>query len=102
MIRLAALALCALALSGCSIDVSGAERNVLLAPDFVATAAASQTDDPQAKWLLGQPGAVRESFVAHVIDGEGDRELLATGWLLRQPDAVRDSYVKEVVEPGLP
>lgn len=105
MTRLAALAAAAaLILSGCSVDASapGAERTVLLAPDFVAQAASSATDDPQAQWLLNQPGAVRASFVEDVLDRSGDRDLLATAWLLRQPDAVQASYVDQVVEPGLP
>jgi hypothetical protein len=91
----------ALALAGCEADVSspGLERRVLLAPDFVASAAARATDDRQARWLLNQPKPVRESYVRVVIDGRGDRDLLATAWLLGQPDEVRASYVREVVAP---
>jgi hypothetical protein len=95
----------ALALTGCEADVSspgGVERSALLAPDFVASAAAGATDDPQAKWLLNQDRPVRESYVREVIDREGDRTLLSTAWLLRQPDAVRASYVRDVVDPELP
>jgi hypothetical protein len=97
-----ALAL-ALAASGCSVDASapGAERTVLLAPDFVARAAASRTDDPQARWLLRRPAATRESYVHEVLDKGGDRGLRSTAWLLRQPAATRESYVSEVVEPAL-
>jgi hypothetical protein len=97
----AAAAAASLALSGCEVDTSssGVERNALLAPDFVASTAANATDDPQAKWLLNQPKPVRESYVRVVIDGSGDRDLLATGWLLAQPDEVRASYVREVVTP---
>jgi hypothetical protein len=93
----------ALALPGCSVDASapGAQRTALLAPDFVAGAAASATDDPQAKWLLGQSGDVRASYVHDVLDPGGDQELRATAWLLRQSDAVRSSYVDAVVEPQL-
>ena len=93
-----------LALTGCEADVSspaGIERSALLAPDFVARAAAGTTDDPQAKWLLNQPKGVRESYVREVIDARGDRTLLSTSWLLRQSDEVRGSYVREVVDPQL-
>jgi hypothetical protein len=104
--RLAAIAVAAaLALTGCEADVSspqGVERSVLLAPDFVARAAANTTDDPQARWLLRQPRPVRESYVRDVVDREGDRTLLSTAWLLRQPDDVRASYLRDVVDPKLP
>jgi hypothetical protein len=103
--RLAAIAVAAaLALTGCEADVSspqGVERSALLAPDFVARAAANTTDDPQARWLLRQPRPVRESYVREVLDREGDRALLSSAWLLRQPDDIRASYVKDVVEPQL-
>ena len=106
MRQIAALtAALAFALSGCEADVSspgGVERSALLAPDFIASAAAGATDDPQAKWLLNQPKPIRESYVRDVLDGEGDRTLLATRWLLRQPDDVRASYVRAVVDPQLP
>ena len=103
--RLAALAVAAaLVLPGCEGDVTapgGVERTALLAPDFVAAAAAGATDDPQAKWLLRRPKPVRESYVREVLDRQGDRTLLSTAWLLRQPDDVRDSYVREVVDPQI-
>jgi hypothetical protein len=103
--RIAALTAAAcLALTGCEADVSspaGVERSALLAPDFVASAAANATNDPQARWLLRQPKPVRESYVHEVIDKEGDRTLRATAWLLRQPDDVRESYLREVVDPEL-
>ena len=99
-----AAALAAVALTGCETDVStpgAAERTALLAPDFIAGAAAETTDDPQARWLLRQPQPVRESYVRDVLDGDGDSTLLATAWLLRQPASVRDSYVREVVDAQL-
>ena len=106
MRALAALTAAAcLALAGCEADVSspgGAERSALLAPDFIASAAANATNDPQAKWLLHQPKPVRESYVHEVLDGDGDRDLLSTAWLLEQDDGVRESYVREVVDPKLP
>jgi hypothetical protein len=86
------------ALPGCSVSTpSGVERSALLAPDFVARAAARTTDDPQAKWLLHQPKSVRESYVHSVLDKHADRDLLSTAWLLTQSDGVRTSYVREVV-----
>jgi hypothetical protein len=103
-IALIAAAAAALALPGCDADVSssgGAERSALLAPDFVASAAAGATDDPQAKWLLHKPKPVRESYVHQVLDAKGDRDLLSTRWLLTQSDDVRASYVRDVVNPKL-
>ena len=100
---IAAAAAC-LALTGCEADVSspgGVERSALLAPDFIASAAANATNDPQAKWLLHQAKAVRESYVHEVLDAKGDRALLSTRWLLSQDDDVRRSYVEKVVDPGL-
>ncbi len=94
----------ALALGGCEGDgpsSAAVERGALLAPDFVADAAARATDDPRARWLLRRPKPVRESYVREVLDRPGDRDLLATAWLLRQPDDVRESYVREVVDPRL-
>jgi hypothetical protein len=102
----ALLACAALALlSGCSAeDISGpngGEKAVLLGPDFLARAAAETTDDPQVRWILKQPGDVRESYVREVVDGQGKPELLSVKWLLTQPDSVRQSYVREVVDPQL-
>jgi hypothetical protein len=92
-----------IALSGCAVgaDAPGTQRTVLLAPDFVASAAAGQTDDPQAKWLLNQSHDVREGYVNEVLDREGDDDLLAQAWLLHQPDDVRASYIRDVIEPQL-
>lgn len=105
MRRLAALTAAAcLALTGCAADVSspgGVERSALLAPDFLAAAAANATGDPQAKWLLRRPKPVRESYVHDVLDAEGDRDLLSTAWLLKQDDDARESYVRDVVDPQL-
>jgi hypothetical protein len=102
--KLAISALACLALTGCEADVSsprGVERSALLAPDFIAAAAANGTDDPQAKWLLHRPKPVRESYVHDVLDQKGDRTLLSTRWLLEQPDDVRASYLRDVVDPQL-
>ena len=101
--NLAVVVAAGLALTGCEVDTSssGVERSALLAPDFIASAAANTTDDPQAKWLLNRPKSVRESYVRVVIDAKGDRYLLSTGWLLAQSDETRASYVREVVSPQL-
>ena len=80
---------------------SAAERTALLAPDFIASAAAATTNDAQARWILNQPRGVRKSYVENVLDRPGDSELLSTAWLLRQPSDVRDSYLREVVDPQL-
>ena len=105
MRRIAALTAAAcLALTGCEADVSSpgaVERSALLAPDFIASAAANATDDQQARWLLNQPKPIRESYVNDVLEGTGDRTLLASRWLLQQSDAVRKSYVENVVDPQL-
>jgi hypothetical protein len=102
--KLAISALACLALAGCEADVSSpgaTERSALLAPDFIAAAAANATNDPQAKWLLHRPKPVRESYVHEVLDKKGERTLLSTAWLLRQPDDVRESYLRDVVDPQL-
>jgi hypothetical protein len=99
----ACLAAVALILSGCSVNSSdqSTQRSVLLAPDLIAAAARAATDDPQAKWLLGQPRDVRTSYVHQVIDAKGDKNLLSQQWLLTQSDAVRASYVSDVLKPQL-
>jgi hypothetical protein len=76
-------------------------RIVLRGPAFVRKAAASQARDPVERWMLGQPRAVRDSYVREVIDRGGD-ERLAEIWMLRQPKSVRESYVKEILVPRLP
>jgi hypothetical protein len=51
--------------------------------------------------MLAQPRPARESYVADVLDADGDPELRKQIWMLGQPAAVRKSYVAEVLEPGL-
>jgi hypothetical protein len=82
-------------------NVDRLARLVLRGPGFVRRAAASQAKDPQERWMLGQPAAVRSSYVREVLNRGGD-ERLAEIWMLRQPKAVRDSYIREILEPGLP
>lgn len=73
------------------------ERSLLLSPDVVARGAARLAPDAEARWMLLQPRAVRESYVRRVLDApDGPRAQEA--WMLRQPDDVRESYVREVLE----
>lgn len=76
-------------------------RLVLRAPGFLRRAAASQSGEPEQRWMLHQPREVRESYVREVLDRGGD-ERLAEIWMLRQPEAVRESYIREILEPRLP
>ena len=76
------------------------ERSVLLAPDPVARSAVLYTNDPQERWILAQPRAVRRSFVEAVHGADDDR--LREIWMLRQRDDVRESYIREVLELPLP
>jgi hypothetical protein len=73
-----------------------AERQVLLAPDVVARAAARVAQLPEQRWMLKQPRAVRRSFAEDVL-GRPDAGLRQQVWLLRQGDAVRESFVREVL-----
>ena len=76
-------------------------RLVLRAPGFLRRAAATQAEEPEQRWMLHQPAAVRASYVREVLDRGGD-ERLAEIWMLRQSDAVRESYIREILEPRLP
>ena len=78
------------------------QRRVLLAPSGVARAAARGVGDQRARWMLGQPLAVRRSFVKEVLDGDGSIpvERRQEIWMLRQSKAVRESYVRDVLEQG--
>ena len=73
-----------------------AERQVLLAPDAVARAAARVARLPEQRWMLRQPKSVRRSFCEEVL-GRPDEELRQQVWMLRQPDAVRESYIRDVL-----
>ena len=77
------------------------ERGVLLSPALVRRAATGRARNPEERWILGQPKAVRESYVREVFDKPGDPLVLQQIWMMRQPDAVRESYVREVLEPTL-
>lgn len=74
------------------------ERELLLAPDLVARAAAALAQGPEQRWMLGQPLAVRRSYLREVMEGPaGDAAQQA--WMLRQPDAVRLDYVRVILAP---
>ena len=77
------------------------ERTILVGPDWVARAASNATNDPQQKWMLRQPRAVRRSYAAECF-GRPDEERRAEAWMLLQPDAVRRSYVEQVLSVPLP
>ena len=74
-------------------------RWALLAPTPVVRRLAALESDPERRWLLEQPRAVRASFVAEVVDGPGDRRAQER-WLLLQDDAVRHSFVADVLDRG--
>ena len=74
---------------------------MLLGPAFLRRAAAKRAALPEERWMLVQPPAVRESFVAEVHDRGGDPELLRQVWMMRQPDEVRERYLREILEPEL-
>ena len=80
-----------------------AEKQILLAPDVVARAAAAVAPDREAQWMLRRPRAVRQSFAAAVLDAP-DRELAQEIWMLSQPLALRLSFLDEVLayEPDTP
>jgi len=96
--------------------VPPAERQVLLAPDVVAKAAARVAPDPESRWMLRQPretrrhfaerrqeiwmltqtDELRESYIEHVLERQTPRPHDQI-WMLRQPRDVRESYVHEVL-----
>jgi hypothetical protein len=72
-------------------------RLALLGPDSVVRRLAALESDPERRWLLCQPRAVRASFVEQVLDGPADRRAQER-WLLLQDEAVRRSFVAEVLD----
>jgi hypothetical protein len=69
-------------------------KRVLLGPASVRNAAARRAVDPKERWMLGQPAAVRRSYVREVLEDGRNEE----AWMLHQPDAVRHSYAAEVLD----
>jgi hypothetical protein len=76
------------------IELPPHARAVLTGPDVVARQIARAERDPERRWLLKRPKAVRKAFLEDVIDGKIDEER----WMLLQDDATRTSYVDEVLE----
>jgi IS1 family transposase len=76
---------------------SPAERQVLLAPDVVARAAARVAPQREQRWMLSQPRELRRHFVRHVFD-HPDMERRQEIWMLTQTDDVRESYIADVLE----
>ena len=76
---------------------SPAERQVLLAPDVVARAAARVVPAHEQRWMLSQPRELRRHFVRHVFD-HPDMERRQEIWMLTQTDEVRETYIAEVLE----
>jgi hypothetical protein len=73
---------------------SAAEKQILLAPDVVARAAAAMA--PEQAWMLRQSRAVRRSF-AEAVFGAEDEERAMEAWMLRQRREVRLDYLDQVV-----
>lgn len=82
---------------------SSAEKQLLLAPDLIARAAAPLAVLPEQQWMLRQPRRVRESFAREVF-GQADEERLQEIWMLHQPRELRASYAREVLarDPAAP
>ena len=72
-------------------------RMALLAPDALTRTLAAVEEDPERRWLLSQPRAVRRSFVEQVVDRPGVPRAHER-WLLLQDDAVRRSFVEQVID----
>jgi hypothetical protein len=77
--------------------VPPAERQVLLAPDVVAKAAARLAPLPEQRWMLTQPRALRRHFAEHVF-GHPDMERRQEIWMLTQSDEIRESFIEHVLE----
>lgn len=82
--------------------MASVERQVLLAPDVVARAAAAAVRDLRGRWMLRQPRHVRRSYVFDVLSHDGDRATREQRWMLLQDQSVRLSYVAEVLEGEAP
>jgi hypothetical protein len=75
---------------------SAAEKQLLVAPDAVARAAAPMAQLPEQRWMLRQPRAVRRSFCEEVF-GLPDEEHRQRVWMLHQPQEIRLSFVEHVL-----
>ena len=68
------------------------QKRVLLGPAPLRRAVRRNLGAKE-RWMLGQPRAVRRSYVTDVLEGGVNEE----AWMLRQPEEVRESYVREVL-----
>jgi len=75
---------------------SAAERQILLAPEAIARAAAAMAPDPESAWMLRQPRDLRRSFAEEVF-GREDEALRQQVWMLHQPREIRRSFVEHVL-----
>ena len=80
---------------------TAAEKQLLVAPDAVAKAAAPMAAEPEQRWMLRQPRAIRRSFSEEVF-GQPDEEARQQLWMLHQPREVRLSFVKHVLAKADP
>jgi hypothetical protein len=80
------------------IELPPGARAVLLGPDVVARTLAARERDPQRRWLLRRPRAVRRSFLEEVIENGGGEER----WMLLRDRETRESYVRDVLEAAQP
>ena len=72
-------------------------RAILCAPDAVTGTLARAESDPERRWLLRRPRAMRRSFVEQVLDRGADAADQRR-WMLGQDDAVRESFIADVLE----
>jgi hypothetical protein len=75
---------------------SAAEKQLLVAPDAVARAAAPMASLPEQRWMLRQPRRIRRSFCDEVF-GRPDEDLRQQVWMLHQPRELRESFVQHVL-----
>jgi len=82
---------------------SAAEKQLLLAPDVFARAAAPLAPEREQQWMLRQPRRVRASFAEEVF-GREDEQRRQQVWMLHQPLEVRRSFARDVLahDPATP
>jgi hypothetical protein len=75
---------------------SAAEKQLLVAPDAVARAAAPMAQLPEQRWMLRQPRDIRRSFCEEVF-GRPDEEQRQQIWMLHQSRELRESFIEHVL-----
>jgi hypothetical protein len=83
--------------SGTALSLPPGGRTVLRGPDALARTLAAADRDPERRWLLRRPQAVRRSFVEEVIDAGGGSDVAQRRWMLRQDASRRASFVDDVL-----